>query len=209
MIAKLFIFECRHLSTLLPRSETLASKCHLCVMELHHLVYGTQPSCTPAGARERRMPPEQPIFRRTLLREAGGACKIRTNNDAVGGDRMAESPRPRRSAGTWFQSLYVRVLLRLLPHLINVFKHVSPKIRAEVDYLEPGYTFMLSVNGTDLACACRRTASGSFKRVPPPPSPRTWSPAAAWPAPTRRPSPSTTSSRSGRWPMRSPASPAV
>ena len=73
---------------------------------------------------------------------------------------MAESPRPRRSAGTWFQSLYVRVLLRLLPHLINVFKHVSPKIRAEVDYLEPGYTFMLSVNGTDLACACRRTASG-------------------------------------------------
>ena len=47
---------------------------------------------------------------------------------------MAESPRPRRSAGTWFQSLYVRVLLRLLPHL---------------------------------ACACRRTASGSFKRVPP------------------------------------------
>ena len=66
-----------------------------------------------------------------------------------------------------FQSLYVRVLLRLLPHLINVFKHVSPKIRAEVDYLEPGYTFMLSVNGTDLACACRRTASGSFKRVPP------------------------------------------
>ena len=80
---------------------------------------------------------------------------------------MAESPRPRRSAGTWFQSLYVRVLLRLLPHLINVFKHVSPKIRAEVDYLEPGYTFMLSVNGTDLACACRRTASGSFKRVPP------------------------------------------
>ena len=78
---------------------------------------------------------------------------------------MAESPRPRRSAGTWFQSLYVRVLLRLLPHLINVFKHVSPKIRAEVDYLEPGYTFMLSVNGTDLACACRRTASGSFKRV--------------------------------------------
>ena len=45
---------------------------------------------------------------------------------------MAESPRPRRSAGTWFQSLYVRVLLRLLPHLINVFKHVSPKIRARL-----------------------------------------------------------------------------
>ena len=60
---------------------------------------------------------------------------------------MAESPRPRRSAGTWFQSLYVRVLLRLLPHLINVFKHVSPNIRAEVDYLEPGYTCMLSVTG--------------------------------------------------------------
>ena len=49
---------------------------------------------------------------------------------------------------------------------LDVYKR-QPKIRAEVDYLEPGYTFMLSVNGTDLACACRRTASGSFKRVPP------------------------------------------
>lgn len=80
---------------------------------------------------------------------------------------MAESSSPRRTMGQRFQALYVRVLLRLLPHLINAFKHVSPKIRAEADYLEPGYTFMLSVNGTSLACACRRTASGAFKRVPP------------------------------------------
>lgn len=80
---------------------------------------------------------------------------------------MAELSSPRRTMGQRFEALYVRVLLRLLPHLINVFKHVSPKIRAEADYLEPGYTFMLSVNGTSLACACRRTASGAFKRVPP------------------------------------------
>lgn len=80
---------------------------------------------------------------------------------------MIDRTPPRRSLGERVQSLYVRVLLRLLPHLINAFKHVSPKIRAEVDYLEPGYTFMLSVNGTGLACACRRTASGAFKRVPP------------------------------------------
>ena len=80
---------------------------------------------------------------------------------------MAESSRPRLSVGQRFEALYVRLLLRLLPHLINLFKHVSPKIRAEVDYLEPGYTFMLTVSGTNLRCACRRSASGAFKRVSP------------------------------------------
>ncbi len=65
------------------------------------------------------------------------------------------------------QTLYVRVLLRLLPHLINVLGRVSPKIRAEADYLRPGYAFMLTVEGAGLAGACRRTASGSFKRVRP------------------------------------------
>lgn len=80
---------------------------------------------------------------------------------------MTEPSRPRASAGQRVQALYVRVLLRPLPHLINLFKHVSPKIRAEVNYLEPGYTFMLRVNGTSLTCACRRDASGAFKRVPP------------------------------------------
>ena len=80
---------------------------------------------------------------------------------------MAESPRPRRSAGTWFQSLYVRVLLRLAAASDQRLQARVAQDPREVDYLEPGYTFMLSVNGTDLACACRRTASGSFKRVPP------------------------------------------
>lgn len=80
---------------------------------------------------------------------------------------MTEPSRPRLSAGQRIQSLYVSVLLRLLPHLLNLFKHVSPKIRAEIDYLDAGYTFMLSVGGTSLACICRRTANGSFKRVPP------------------------------------------
>lgn len=80
---------------------------------------------------------------------------------------MTGSSRPRRSIGQRFQTLYVQVLLRLLPHLINLFKHVSLKIRAEVTYLEPGYTFMLRVDGTNLACTCRRTPSGAFKRVPP------------------------------------------
>ena len=76
-------------------------------------------------------------------------------------------PSPRRSMSQRFKALYVRILLRLLPHLINLFKHLSPKIRAEVDYLEPGYTFMLSVSGTSLSCACQRSASGTFKRVSP------------------------------------------
>lgn len=80
---------------------------------------------------------------------------------------MAGSSAPRRGAAWHVQALYVRVLLRLLPLLITVFRHLSPKIRAEIDYLDPGYTFQLSVQGTGLSGTCRRTASGSFKRVAP------------------------------------------
>ena len=80
---------------------------------------------------------------------------------------MADTVSVHRGAAWHIQALYVRVLLRLLPLLITVFRHVSPKIRAEIDYLQPGYTFQLSVHGTGLAGTCRRTEAGSFKRVPP------------------------------------------
>lgn len=79
----------------------------------------------------------------------------------------ASAPAVRRGAAWQVQALYVRVLLRLLPLIISIFRHVSPKIRAEVAYLKPGYTFQLRVEGADLSGTCRRTASGSFKRVPP------------------------------------------
>ena len=71
---------------------------------------------------------------------------------------MSDQTPPRRTAAQRLQALYVRVLLRLLPHLITLLRHVSPKIRAEVAYL---------VRGTDLACTCRRTGRGSFERIPP------------------------------------------
>lgn len=74
---------------------------------------------------------------------------------------------PARSATGRFQAVYVRVMLRLLPLLLSLLRHVSPKIRAEIDYLKPGYTFMLRVEGTALSCVCRRTEKGSFKRMPP------------------------------------------
>ncbi|MEG1166616.1 MAG: D-alanyl-D-alanine carboxypeptidase [Gordonibacter sp.] len=80
---------------------------------------------------------------------------------------MPDQKPPRRTVGARFQALYVRILLRLLPHLINLFRPVSPKIQAEVDYLESGYTFMLTVGGTRLACICRRTSKGTFKRIAP------------------------------------------
>lgn len=79
---------------------------------------------------------------------------------------MPPSSPPRASGPQVAQALYVRILLRLLPALINLFKYVSPRIRTEVDYLEPGYAFMLRVDGTSLSCTCRRTATGRFKRVP-------------------------------------------
>ncbi len=80
---------------------------------------------------------------------------------------MIDRKPPRRTLGVCTQVLYVRALLRLLPHLINLLRHASRKIQDEADYLKPGYTFMLRVEGTNLACACRRKTSGSFKRVPP------------------------------------------
>lgn len=72
-----------------------------------------------------------------------------------------------RSFAARCKALYVRVLLRLLPLLISLFRHVSAKIRAEVAYLAPGYTFQLTVRGTGLSCTCTRTGAGSFKRMPP------------------------------------------
>lgn len=72
-----------------------------------------------------------------------------------------------RSLGTRAQALYVRAILRLLPLLLSVFRHASKKIRAEIAYLRPGYTFQVAVAGTPLSCTCRLAESGAFKRVPP------------------------------------------
>ena len=80
---------------------------------------------------------------------------------------MPDRTSSRPTAAQRIQTLYVRVLLRLLPILLSLFRHVSKRIQAEIDYLEPGYTFMLTVGGTGLSCACTRTDRGSFKRVPP------------------------------------------
>lgn len=80
---------------------------------------------------------------------------------------MPQAPRVRRGAAWHIQALYVRVLLRLLPLLITAFRHLSPKMRAEIDYLDPGYTFQLRVDEAGLAGTCRRMPSGAFKRVPP------------------------------------------
>ena len=79
---------------------------------------------------------------------------------------MSQAPRVRRGVAWRVKALYVRVLLRLLPLLISIFRHVSPKIRAEIDYLPPAYTFQLRVDEAGLAGTCRRTPTGSFKRVP-------------------------------------------
>ncbi|RNL49096.1 D-alanyl-D-alanine carboxypeptidase [Paraeggerthella hongkongensis] len=80
---------------------------------------------------------------------------------------MDQPARPHRTLAQRAQELYIRILLRLLPLLLSLFRHASKRIQAEIDYLEPGCTFMLTVGGTGLSCACRRTPGASFKRVPP------------------------------------------
>lgn len=79
---------------------------------------------------------------------------------------MPEPSRPKTSARQSAQALYVRILLCLLPALVNLFKHLSPNIRAELNYLTPGYTFMLRVDRTPLSCACRLSGARSLKRIP-------------------------------------------
>ena len=48
----------------------------------------------------------------------------------VQGAPMSDRTPPRRTAAQRLQALYVRALLRLLPHLITLLRHVSPRIRA-------------------------------------------------------------------------------
>ena len=78
---------------------------------------------------------------------------------------MSDGSSSERGARSPLKALYVRVLLRLLPLLLSIARHPSRKIRAEAEYLNCGYTFMLSVDGTNLSCVCMRTKKGSFKRI--------------------------------------------
>ncbi len=80
---------------------------------------------------------------------------------------MSDGSSSERGARSPLKALYVRVLLRLLPLLLSIARHPSRKIRAEAEYLNAGYTFMLSVGGTNLSCVCMRTEKGSFKRISP------------------------------------------
>ena len=80
---------------------------------------------------------------------------------------MSKPSQTNRSAGARIRTLYVRILLRLLPILVSLFRPLSKRIAAETAYLEPGFTFQLTVQGTSLSCVCRRKPSGGFKRVPP------------------------------------------
>ncbi len=75
------------------------------------------------------------------------------------------SPAP-SSFGACVKRIYVRILLVLLPLLINITRHVSRKIQAEVDYLAVGYTFKLAVAGTNLSCVCQKTERGGFRGIP-------------------------------------------
>ena len=71
----------------------------------------------------------------------------------------------RRSIAWHLQAWYIRILLKLLPLLLNVFRHLSHKIRAEIDYLKPGYTFKLCVEGSNLEGSYRLNEGGTFSSL--------------------------------------------
>lgn len=78
---------------------------------------------------------------------------------------MADTTAPHRSTAWRVQALYVNALLHLLPLLISIFRRLSKKVRAEVDYLKPGYTFQVRVDEAGLLGTCVRRESGSFSHV--------------------------------------------
>lgn len=65
-----------------------------------------------------------------------------------------------------FPELYVRVMLGVLPILMAAGTHVSSGIARETDYLPEGFSFALTVNGSDLGCAVRKDAQGHWRRIP-------------------------------------------
>jgi len=69
--------------------------------------------------------------------------------------------------GRGCKALYVNILLALLPHLINLTRHFSKKIRAELAYLKAGYAFQMKVERTSLECVCRLDANKTMHAVPP------------------------------------------
>lgn len=79
----------------------------------------------------------------------------------------AAGPAPGTAA---FKSLYVGSLLKLLPSLLNAGTVTSAAIRRESEFQEYGYTFALTVRGTDLAIVCRKGATGRWKALVPDPA---------------------------------------
>ncbi len=80
---------------------------------------------------------------------------------------MSSQSQPLHYEARGFKALYVRALLRFLPHLINVFRRFNKDIQAEIDYLPVPYVFMLRVEGSHVAGVYRTCHCGSFHRVPP------------------------------------------
>lgn len=73
---------------------------------------------------------------------------------------------PHRSQRSGFAAMYVRTMLGLLPTLVSMGSRASKRIARETEYLPEGFSFALAVEGTGLACACRKDASGAWRRMP-------------------------------------------
>lgn len=80
---------------------------------------------------------------------------------------MGDSTQNTFSFRLFCKTVYVRMLLALLPFLINLLKHFSTRIAREVAYLNQGYTFQLIVKNTGLSVAARKNDKGHFIRVAP------------------------------------------
>lgn len=80
---------------------------------------------------------------------------------------MKKSALRKPSFSKSIKALYVGILLKLLPHLINIFKHLSTGIRSEIAYLGADYTFQLKVEGCALECACRIDEKGRMHTIRP------------------------------------------
>lgn len=64
-----------------------------------------------------------------------------------------------------FKTIYVSLLLKLLPTLVNITRHFLSDIQDELDYLGEGYTFELKVENSAISGICRITEKRKLRAV--------------------------------------------
>ncbi len=73
----------------------------------------------------------------------------------------------KRPAKWHLKSMYLRIILAIMPVLLNIFARLSKKTKDEMNYLFDDCTFEIKVLNTNLCIICSIVAHRSFKKISP------------------------------------------